>query len=85
MQQFMRKFTQLDGERVKVLLEHCLFDTQTFYCDKLQIIDDDRIGVVIKGKEIFMDKQDVKIAEMHDGAYKISDGRLTIMVIMNKM
>lgn len=85
MQEFMRKFTQLNGERVKVILEHCLFNGQTFDCDKLQTVDDERVGVVIKGREIFIDKQNVKTAEIYDGAYKISDGRLTIMVIVNKM
>lgn len=82
----MRKFEQLNGEMAKVILEHCLFDGQTFYCDKLQTINDnERIGVIIKKREIFIDKQDVKVAEILRDMYTISDGRFTIKVIINKL
>ena len=84
MQQFMRKFMQLNGVEAKVTLEHCLFDNQRFHCHQLQTVNDDtRIGVMIKGREIFMDKQDVKIAEVNGNIYTLSDGRLNIIV--NKM
>ena len=84
MQQFMRKFEQLNGVEAKVVLEHCLFDRQRFYCRQLQTINDDaRIGVVLKNHEIYVDKQNVKVAEVRDDKYTLSDGRLTIIV--NKM
>ncbi len=81
MQQFMRKFEQLNGVRAKVVLEHCLFDKQVFFCDELQTIDDNRIGLVLKDRAIFMYKQNVKVAELSEKMYKISDGRLTITII----
>lgn len=81
MQEFMRKFTQLNGIGAKVILEHCLFDRQVFVCDELQTInDDERIGLTLKGQSIFMYKQNVKVAEMQGDMYTISDGRLTIIV-----
>ena len=81
MQQFMRKFTQLNGVKAKVLLEHCLFNKQVFFCDELETInDDERIGLMLKGRAIFMYKQNVKVAEVHGNTYTISDGRLTIIV-----
>jgi hypothetical protein len=80
MQKFMRKFTQLNGVRAKVLVEHCLFDKQVFLCDELQIVNDERIGVMIKGQAVFMYKQNVKVAEVQGDLYTISDGRLTIFV-----
>ena len=81
MQQFMRKFEQLNGVEAKVILKRCLFDNQRFYCRELQTINDNkRIGVLLKGREIFMDKQDVKVAEANNNTYIISDGRLTIVV-----
>lgn len=86
MQQFMRKFEQLNGERAKVLLKHCLFDRQAFYCEKLQTINDDhRIGVILKNREIFIYKTDVRAAEIHDDVYTVSDGRMTITIIVNKL
>ena len=81
MQQFMRKFEQLNGVEAKVVLKHYLFDAQRFYCRELQTINDDtRIGVVLKGQDKFMDKQDVKVAEVSDDTYTLSDGKLTIIV-----
>lgn len=81
MQQFIRKFTQLNGVEAKVVIEHCLFDNQRFYCRQLQTInDDERIGVLLKGHEIYMDKQDVKVAEVQGDKYVLSDGRLIINV-----
>ena len=84
MEEFMRKFTQLNGSEVKVGLDHSLFDKQRFYCRQLQTInDDEKIGVLLKGREIFMYKHNVKVAEVQGDIYTISDGRLTI--IINKM
>ena len=77
----MRKFTQLNGVKGKVVLEHCLFDVQTFKCKELQTINDnERIGIVLKGQEKFIYKHDIKLAEVLDDTYIISDGRLTIKV-----
>lgn len=86
MHEFMRKFEQLNGVAAKVVLEHNLFDSQRFYCRQLQTINDtERIGVLLKGNAIYMDKLDVKIAEVHDNVYTISDGRLKIKINVNKL
>ena len=85
MEEFLRKFVQLNGAEVKVVLEHYLFDNQRFYCRQLKTIDDERVGVIIKDREIFMDKSDVKVAEIQDNKYIISDGRLKIEIIVNKL
>jgi hypothetical protein len=82
MQRFVRKFEQLNGVKAKVVLEHLLFDGQVFLCDKLQTInDDERIGLILKGGQIFMYKRNVKVAEVSEKMYKISDGRLTMTII----
>jgi hypothetical protein len=81
MQEFMRKFTQLNGTRAKVLVEHCLFDKQVFACDELQTInDDEKIGLILKGRAIFMYKQNVRVAEVQGDMYTVSDDRLAIIV-----
>lgn len=82
----MRKFTQLNGKKAKILLEHCLFEKQLFHCEVLQTINDDkRIGLVLRKQDIFMYKQDIKLAKNHDNMYIISDGKFTITIIVNKM
>ena len=81
MQEFMRKFTQLNGVKARVILEHRLFDRQVFDCDRLQIInDDERIGVLLKGQEKFLYKHDVKVVEIPDDTYMMSDGRMSIVI-----
>ena len=81
MEGFLRKFTQLNGAEVKVVLEHSLFDRQKFYCRQLQTINDnERVGVILKDREIFVDKQDIKRIDNQWNTYTISDGRLTINV-----
>lgn len=83
MKEFMRKFTQLNGVVAKVILKHCLFDDQVFHCNELQTINDDnRIGVVLKNQEIFIDKQNISFAEVQGSTYVVSDGRLNIIVIV---
>lgn len=85
MEEFMRKFMQLNGVPASVILEHYLFDRQAFCCDELQTINDDRVGVVLKDQEIFVYKHDVKVAEIHGYVSKISDGKLSITINVNKL
>ena len=80
----MRKFEQLNGVEAKVIIDHCLFDGQRFYCRQLQTIsDDEKIGVLLRGHAIFMYKRNVKVAEVQGKVYKVSDGRLTITISIN--
>ena len=77
----MRKFTQLNGVKARVILAHRLFGRQVFDCDRLQIInDDEKIGVLLKGQEKFLYKDDVKVVEIPDNTYMMSDGRMTIVI-----
>lgn len=85
MEGFLRKFTQLDGKMGKVILDHCLFGKQVFYCDNLQTINDDRrVGLVLKNQSVYVDKQHIKTMVADDDKYSLSDDRLIITVIVNK-
>ena len=86
MEEFVRKFVKLNGKKAKILLEHCLFDKQVHYCEELHIInDDERIGTRIKGSDIFVYKRDVKLVKAIDNMFMISDGRLSITIIVNEL
>lgn len=82
---FFEQWDKLENCKAKVILKHSLFGRQMHNCDSLQIINDDRIGLVLKGQEVFMDKTDIIRAEVQDGMYTVSDGKLTITLIVNKM
>ena len=84
----MRSFEQwdqLENMNCRVIINHALFDEQQYDCEKGQIInDEDRIGVIIKGRELFVYKQDVVEFCMHDNAYTVRDKMLTITIV-NKL
>lgn len=82
---FFEQWDKLENLKAKVLLKHSLFGRQIHNCDSLQIINDERIGLVLKGQEIFMNKQDIVCSEAHKGMYTVSDGRLTITIFVNNM
>jgi hypothetical protein len=82
---FFEQWDKLENLKAKVILKHLLFGRQMHNCDAVQVINDDRIGLVLKGQEIFVSKQDIVSAEMDDKMYMVSDGKLTITLIVNKL
>lgn len=81
---FFEKWDKLENLQAKVILKHSLFGRQMHNCGSIKVINDNRIGLVLKGQEIFMDKNDVVYMEADNNMYTISDGRLTITLIVNK-
>ena len=82
--EFFEQWDKLENLKAKVLLKHSLFGRQIHNCDVLHIINDNRLGVVLKGQEIFVDKDQIVYTEADDGMYTVSDGKLQITVFVNK-
>ena len=83
MEQFMENFVAANGEPGKIIIRHKLFDSQSYDCNELQIInDDERIGVIIKKQEIFMYKQSMSKAICEGKMLTFTDERLTITIIL---
>lgn len=81
--EFFEKWDKLENCKAKILLKHSLFGRQMHNCDSLQIINDDRLGLVLKGQEIFVSKQDIINTEIQKNMYLVSDGKLGITIIVN--
>jgi hypothetical protein len=85
----MRKYDewkQLQGLRGKVTLKHLLFGEQKYGCDELQVINnDEKIGVVVKGTELFVYKQKVVEFCISGNMFVVGDDLLEIRVIVNKL
>ena len=85
----MRKYDewkQLQGLRGKVALKHLLFGEQQYGCDELQVINDaEKIGIVVKGAELFVYKQKIVEFCINGNTYMIGDDMLEIKVIVNKL
>lgn len=80
------KWNQLNKMRGKVVLKHKLFGSQEYKCDELQVVnDDERIGVVVKGKDLFVYKQKVVEFCVKGNTYTIGDEMLEIRVVVNKL
>ena len=69
-----------------IVLKHLLFGEQTYICDELTIVNDhERIGIVVKGKELFVYKQKVVEFCVKGNTYTIGDDMLEINIIVNKL
>ncbi len=80
------KWGQLQNLNCRVIINHALFEEQSYDCDALQIIDDEhRVGIVVKGRELFVYKQDIVDFWVYENTYTVRDEMLTICVIVNKM
>ena len=76
---------QLQNKNCMVVINHALFEEQQYDCDDMQIINDEhRIGVIIKGRELFVYKQEIVDFWVYDNAYTVRDEMLTITIV-NKM
>ena len=79
------KWDQLEKMNCRVIINHILFGEQQYNCDMLQIINDEhRIGVVIKGRELFVYKQDLVFFFARDNVYTAEDNMMKITIV-NKM
>ena len=79
------KWNELANTQCVVIIDHAIFDEKTYVCDNLGIINDDlRIGVVVKGKELFVYKQDVINFWTYENAYVVEDPIMKITIV-NKM
>ena len=79
------KWGQLANKNCMVVIEHALFDKQQYECEELQVVNDEhRIGVVIKGRELFINKPDVEDFWVYDNAYIVKDKMMKITIV-NKM
>ena len=79
------KWDQLENMNCRIIINHTLFGEQQYDCDMLQIINDEhRIGVVIKGRELFIYKNRVHNFAVYENAYMVEDDMMTITIV-NKM
>ena len=76
---------QLQNKNCIAVINHALFGEQQYDCDNAQIINDEyRIGIVIKGRELFAYKQEVVDFWVYENAYTVRDNMLTLTIV-NKM
>lgn len=82
---FFEQWDELENLKAKVILKHSLFGRQMHNCDSLHVINDNRIGLLLKGQEVFVYKHEIVQTEVSTGMYTVSDGTLQITIIVNKL
>ena len=86
--EFTEKFEAINGASGKILLEldHTLWGKQVYKYSSIETINtEDKLGVVVKNQQIYVYKKDIKLAKAYDNVYIISDSKLQITIIVNKM
>lgn len=77
---FSEHLRQSENKKAKVLFKHYLWGEQGFITDELHIIDDERVGVIFKGQELFIYKNNIKDFGVDADKLWVTDGRFTIIV-----
>lgn len=80
MLKFLENLRQLENKKAKVLLKHSLWGEQRFQTEALHIIDDERVGVIFKGHELYVYKNSIKDFGVDVDRLWVTDGRFTIIV-----
>lgn len=82
---FFEQWDKLENCKAKILLKHSLFGRQLHSCGSVKVINDDRLGVVLKGQNIYVDKHNITMTSAQKGVYTVSDGKLTMVVFVNNL
>lgn len=78
MNQLTEDFNNRNG---KIIINHNLWGQQIFNCEKIEVINNDKLGVRINGHDVFVLKDDVVSVDYNNNMLKISDHSLTITII----
>ena len=82
----LEKWNEMQNLLGTVVLKHALFGETIYECDALQVINDGkRLGVVVKGRELFVYIDRLKGLSIEQDVYFAEDDMLSIIVIVNKM
>ena len=82
----LEKWNEMQNLLGTVMLKHALFGETVYECDALQVINDKgKLGVGVKGKELFVYVDRLKGLSIDENVYFAEDDMLSIMVIVNKM
>ena len=80
------RWEELQNLSGKVMLDHLLFGDNVYECDSLQIINNEnKLGIIIKGQELFVYKDRVEYFCVSNNIYEVEDDLLSIKVIVNKL
>ena len=85
MQQIIRKFEQIQNKPATIVLNHKLFGKQVCNVDKFDFINtNDKLGVCVRGQDIYICKSDISEAKVYNDILMFSDKRFKIIINVKK-
>ena len=79
------KWDRLANKNCTVIIDHALFNKKQYVCEALQVINDEhRLGVRIKGQDLFVHKSEILDCTANDKVYMVHDKWMSITIV-NKM
>ena len=79
----MENFVAVNDKPGKIVVKHKLFGMQRYCCERIQTMNgSDRLGVIIKGQEIFIYKRHLNDVTFERGMITFADDKLTIAIIL---
>ena len=80
------RWEELQNLSGKAVLNHFLFGDSVYECDSLQVINNEnKLGIIIKGRELFVYKDRVEYFCVSNNIYEAKDDLLDIKIIVNKL
>ena len=80
------RWEELQNSSGRAVLNHLLFGDSVYECDSLQVINNEnKLGIIIKGQELFVYKDRVQYFCVSNNIYEIKDDLFGIKVIVNKL
>lgn len=80
------RWEELQNLSGRAVLNHLLFGDSVYECDSLQVINNEnKLGIIIKGQELFVYKDRVEYFCVSNNIYEIKDDLFGIKVIVNKL
>lgn len=80
------RWEELQNLSGRAVLNHLLFGDSVYECDSLQIINNEnKLGIIIKGQELFVYKDRVEYFCVSNDIYEVKDDLLSIKIIVNKL
>ena len=75
-----------NGKKGKVMIEHQLWGTQVFRCERVDVINDgNRLGVTINDHDVYVNVDNIVLYKANNNMLVIADRTVQITVIVNKM
>lgn len=86
MEAFIQSLLTINNQSGLIHAYHTLFGGKRYKCDKIIVINDNqRLGIKVKGKELYIPKQGIKIYNHEGNVFSFASEDQMITINVNKL